>query len=194
MASSRGVEPVISESMVQIIFTPIKESLAATTAAIHEASQQVRDLARLYTTPPVRGDIITHITSLVDKHDNNVQKIHDQIKICIKEAVSEHQDDVLTRLTLEYKDVTKAVEHVNSTLKDNTKNTEKVDNSIQDMKTEILNLNSKISNLLTTISVIFGILTLMGSILFYYVSKEANNYDAIVKILYDQKKDEKPGK
>ena len=66
-------ENVISEEMVKLIFLPIKESLATTTTAINEASQQVKDLARLFSTPPGRGDIIKELSIIINNRFDDLK-------------------------------------------------------------------------------------------------------------------------
>jgi len=82
---------VISEKMVELIFSPIKDRLEKSTVSIDEAVIQVRDLVRILTSSPTRADIIEKISLLIKEHEQLTTQRHKEMNECVEDEFEKHE-------------------------------------------------------------------------------------------------------
>jgi len=180
---------VVSEEMVKLIFLPIKESLATTTAAINEASQQVKDLARLFSTPPGRGDIIKELTAFINsKFDELQEQLDKHSSTCINKtreinqnfvkAIEDHEADIEKSLEYRVTILTKMLEDTIAIVKDNK---EVISNFDERLKTSTNNMTSKLNFTISIIGLVFGLSIMAWGVATYIY--DANNQ--VMKQLID---------
>lgn len=168
----------ISEDMVKLIFNPIKEALSSTTTAINEASSQVRELARLYSTPPVRGDIITQILGSLKEHDKLSEDRLKSQTDGFEKTIEDHQEDVehlLEKFELNFEKVLEQISHI----KAGNKAIEEQENTtqlyIQHLSTALTDnvskLNDKVERMMWVVGIAFGLSLIVAGVIIYFTTK-----------------------
>ena len=190
-------ENVVSEEMVKLIFLPIKESLATTTAAINEASQQVKDLARLFSTPPGRGDIIKELTVLIndrvdeikdyiDKHNEMCAGRNRDIGQTFIKSIEDHETDMEKSLDHRIKNLSILLENANTLLKDNETIISQFD---EKLKTATSTMNSKLNLTIAVIAIAFTLaMTAWGVLAYIFETNNDTMKELIEKTKIEQKK------
>ena len=144
---------VISEEMVKIIFTPIRESLTVTTQAINDATMQVRDLVRLFTTPPTRTDLLDKFTGSLEKHNQASEKRSRDLKDHVDDSIADHQKEmihILDDLSASLKGLQSSIEITNTGI--STLNT-----TIDTLSTDLTGIVDKLMNKMNLLMGIIGV-------------------------------------
>lgn len=143
-------ERTVSEEMVKLIFNPIKESLAAATAAINESTVQVRDLVHIFSTPPSRAELKEYIGNLIQSHTNDAATRNSALQVSVKETILEIREEVRESLD----NLTETFNKVGEGLAANNRAMNDLINSTKDLNTS---LTTTVKDLHNRINLLIGI-------------------------------------
>ena len=188
---------VVSEEMVKLIFLPIKESLATTTSAINEASQQVKDLARLFSTPPGRGDIIKELTSLInlrfdeikdhlESHNNMCASRNKDINQAFIKSIEDHEIDMEKSLEHRISLLTISLDNFSAIIKESKDVISGFDDRL---KTSTKAMTDKLNLTLLVISIVFSLSLIAWGVATYIYDQNNETMKALIDtIKVEQKK------
>lgn len=188
---------VVSEEMVKLIFLPIKESLATTTSAINEASQQVKDLARLFSTPPGRGDIIKELTSLInlkfdeikdhlESHNISCASRSKDITHSFIKSIEDHEIDMEKSIEHRISLLSLSLDNLNVIVKENK---ETISGFDEKLKTSTKSMTDKLNLTLSVIGLAFTLSLIAWAIATYIYDQNNETMKSLIDtIKIEQKK------
>ncbi len=185
-------ERMISEEMVKLIFTPIKESLITITSIINDTTNHIKELAHLNSLPPSRAELLDKILFALDKTEKvNIESRKD-LKIFLAEKIQEHDNKTQNKITelnlinTENRKISsslieisrrldKTVAELLSSNKENHGDSENkledVEESIRSLKDDMMKLSTKLGLVLSVISVTFTLSLIGWGIISFIITK-----------------------